>query len=168
MVFEYQKNTDGLFVCPHCNTTKKNQNTMHYHLKKHEGTLPHSCKHCTKKFLHKNMLDLHISARHPDTTKSTHTFKCPYQNCEYKSLTKANRLIHFMRLHYPEANKLLTISESESDTERENTISCKKCSKEFNSTTSFYYHIDRCSPPDSSNVVYSTFQKLNEVVLTSA
>ena len=146
MVFKYQKNADDLFVCPHCNETKKNQNTMHYHLKKHEGSLPHTCKHCSKKFLHKNMLDLHISARHPETTADNEKTNFCCNSCDYSSLTKSNRLIHFMRVHCRD----ITSKNKDGD-------SCKVCSKEFNNSTAFYYHTVKCCPPKEGHNAYINF-----------
>lgn len=154
MVFKYTKNEDGLFICPHCQETKKNQNTMHYHLKKHEGSFPHSCKHCPKKFLHKNMLDLHISARHPETTKEKNEFECPVDGCTFSSLTKANRIIHFMRMHFGkilEKNKCIS---------KDSKISCKLCEKSFNNSTAFYYHASKCCAPSVDDPLYENYQSV--------
>jgi transcription elongation factor Elf1 len=80
MSLKYQKNVDGIFTCIHCPYTAKNQSTMHYHLKKHEGALPHACKHCNQKFLQKSLLDLHTTARHPNACNH-----CNHKEFEQKS-----------------------------------------------------------------------------------
>lgn len=154
MVFKYQKNADGEFVCPHCSETRKNQNTMHYHLKKHEGALPHTCKHCDKKFLHKNMLDLHIQARHSENQEKKEQFKCPCENCDFTSLTKANRMIHFMRMH---CKDLLSNVMEKTTTDK---VICKSCDKQFNNSTAFYYHATNCCKPTESHKSFHAFQKL--------
>ena len=127
MPYVYQKNADGLFVCGVCQVTKKNQNTMHYHLKTHEGHLPFECPTCKKEFLHAQTLALHVAARH--TKEKAATLQCPY--CPYKTLTKANRIIHFMRKHCGEETSRFAT----------NGLVCPACDKECNSSTAFLYHI---------------------------
>ena len=127
MTMKYQKNAAGEFVCTICQVTKKNQNTMHYHMKKHEGHLPFECPTCKKEFLHSQTLALHIAARH--SKENAANLQCPC--CPYKTLTKANRIIHFMRKH------------CETDVARFSTdgLKCPTCQKECNSHTAFLYHI---------------------------
>ena len=127
MTYTYQKNAEGLFVCGICQAVKKNQNTMHYHMKKHEGHLPFECKICKKEFLHSQTLALHISARH--SKEEAANLKCPC--CSYKTLTRANRIIHFIRKHCEEELKLFSKS----------SLTCPTCKKECNSQTAFLYHI---------------------------
>lgn len=129
MPYVYQKNADGLFVCGICQETKKNQNTMHYHMKKHEGHLPFTCTTCKKEFLHSQSLALHIAARH---SNEAGTFVCPL--CPFKSQTKANRIIHFMRKHCEEDVKRFAT----------NDLTCPTCNKISNSGTAFMYHISQC------------------------
>ena len=127
MTMKYQKNADGHFVCPICQVTKEKQNTMHYHMKKHEGHLPFECPTCKKEFLHAQTLALHVAARH--SKENAAHLQCPC--CPYKTLTKANRIIHFMRKH------------CEADVTRFSTegLTCPTCQKECNSQTAFLYHI---------------------------
>ena len=68
MPLKYIKDEDGNFVCSHpgCGFTKRNQSTLHYHMKKHEEQLDHICKTCKKQFLQKQTLDLHIRSKHPE------------------------------------------------------------------------------------------------------
>jgi hypothetical protein len=126
MPYTYQKDAEGLFVCSICQATKKNQNTMHYHMKKHEGHLPYTCGTCKKEFLHSQTLALHISARH---SKDGNQLLCPC--CPYNTLTKANRLIHFIRMH----------CEEEVTQFSKNGLTCSTCHKKCNSHTAFLYHI---------------------------
>jgi hypothetical protein len=126
MTYTYQKNAAGEFVCGICQATKKNQNTMHYHLKAHEGHLPFECPTCKKEFLHAQTLAVHIAARH---SKEAAGLKCPL--CPHKTLTKANRIIHFMRKHCTEEIAALKVSDH----------TCPKCTKVCNSSTAFIYHL---------------------------
>ena len=129
MTYVYQKNADGDFVCPDCGkiVPKGKQNTMHYHMKKHEGNLPFECSFCKKAFLHAQTLAVHISARH--SKQDAAMLKCPC--CPYKTLTKANRIIHYLRKH----------CSSELERFATNALTCPVCSKETKSQTAFIYHI---------------------------
>ena len=127
MTMKYQKNADGDFVCGICQATKKNQNTMHYHMKKHEGHLPFECSTCKKEFLHAQTLALHVSARH--AKEEATNLKCPC--CPYKTLTKANRIVHYMRKHCSEDITRFSTSG----------LKCPTCQKKCNGHTAFLYHI---------------------------
>jgi len=127
MTYTYQKNTEGNYVCGICQATKKNQNTMHYHMKKHEGHLPFECPTCKKEFLHSQTLAVHIAAKH--SKQEAAALKCP--SCPYKTLTKANRIIHFIRKHC--ATEIADMKAAEN--------TCPTCSKQLNSSTAFLYHL---------------------------
>jgi DNA-directed RNA polymerase subunit RPC12/RpoP len=126
MTYTYQKNAAGLFVCGICQATKKNQNTMHYHLKAHEGHLPFECSICKKEFLHSQSLAVHVAARHSQEAAG---LKCPL--CPHKTLTKANRIIHFIRKHCTEEITPLKATN----------YCCSTCSKVSKSNTAFLYHL---------------------------
>jgi len=136
MTYIYTKNAEGLFVCPHCNVTKKNQNTMHYHLKKHETRLPHECSFCKKGFLHASTLELHKRAQH--SKENEKLMKCNMPGCDFKgTLTKANLLIHFVRRHCgDEAQAALDLSDAGHG--------CKLCGKNMKSLTAYHYHAMSC------------------------
>ena len=125
-MYVYTKNAEGEYVCPVCKVTKKNQNTMHYHLKSHEGHLPYTCTTCKKEFLHSQTLAVHVAARH---STGDNSLKCPL--CPHKTLTKANRIIHFMRKHCTEEIAALKVADH----------TCPKCTKVCNSSTAFIYHL---------------------------
>ncbi len=127
MTYTYTKNAAGEYVCPICQATKKNQNTMHYHLKKHEGHLPFECPTCKKEFLHSQTLAVHIAAKH--SKEEAAALKCPC--CPYKTQTKSNRIIHFMRKHCAEDVEKLG--------PKDNT--CPTCAKVCNSSTALLYHL---------------------------
>jgi len=132
MPFIYQKNEAGDFVCPTCGITKKNQNTMHYHMKAHEGNLPFVCTTCKKGFLQSQSLHVHMLTVHSNGQKD---LKCPC--CPFKTTTKANRVIHYVRKHCQDIlEKALTI--------REGVYCCNHCKKECNSNTAFHYHVATC------------------------
>jgi hypothetical protein len=140
MVLIYVKNTDGNYVCQHCQFTAHNQSTMHYHLKKHDGALPHPCKHCDARFLQKSLLDMHVKSRHAETLEEKQTFKCPCKGCSYEDIRKGNRLIHFVRVHLKDCVESLKCNPSE-DTM---VAGCKSCQQNFKSLTQFYYHASKC------------------------
>lgn len=136
MTYIYTKNANGLYVCPHCNITKKNQNTMHYHLKTHETRLPYECTFCKKGFLHASTLELHNRAQH--SKEDEKLMKCNVPGCEFKgTLTKANLLIHFVRKHCAkEAQATLDVCHAG--------YGCKLCGKNTKSLTAYHYHAMSC------------------------
>ena len=157
MTLTYIKNEHGHFVCPDCNVVKTRQNSMHYHMKKHMEELNHVCKECKKGFLQKQTLDLHIRSKHPEldtNPEEIKKFACPFDNCDFRALTKGNCVIHCLRVHFQEEMKLLM----KVDQETKN-ISCTKCDTEFQSSCSFYYHCKNCIDVSKNN----KYQKLNEI-----
>ena len=134
MVYTYQKNATGDYECQHCGETKKNQNTMHYHLKTHEDRLPYKCIHCPMTFKAKYSLKVHIDTQHNRQEEDLH--RCPIGGCKFKgSPTKSNLLIHFVRIHCKEE----VAKAREGDT-----LVCTYCSKECGSLTAFNYHAAAC------------------------
>ena len=138
MAIEYTRNEDGDFVCPHCAKVvpKTKQNTMHYHLKKHAGDLPHECDTCGRKFAQRQSLELHIQVRHADMLEDeedVQKFDCPVEGCEFSAHTWANRRIHFFRKHCTKQVKALKDGNS-----------CKGCNRTFNSPSAFFYHLGGC------------------------
>ena len=94
MTYSYTKNADGHYICPQCNIVKKNQNTMHYHLKTHESRLPYECSFCKKGFLHASTLELHKRAQH--SKENEKLMNCNVPGCEFKgTLTKALTAYHY-------------------------------------------------------------------------
>ena len=136
MHYTYKKNSDGHYVCPHCNVTKERQNTMHYHMKSHEGRLPFECNFCSKQFLQAYTLEIHKKAQHDK--EESRLLKCPVDNCCFKgTVTKSNLLIHFVRKHCHDAVEgILTM--------KDGLYQCKQCNRELKSSTAFYYHAVSC------------------------
>lgn len=159
MPMKYIKNEDGDFVCPHpgCGFTKRNQSTLHYHMKKHEQQLEHICKTCKKQFLQKQTLDLHIRSKHPELVKDAEEKKytCPFDGCNFAALTKGNCIIHCLRVHFQDEINNLMLKDAETKT-----ICCTECDKEFSSSCAFYYHCKGCLTFKESDKKY---QKLNEI-----
>jgi hypothetical protein len=137
MVFKYNKDSNGNFTCPDCKFTTINQSTMHYHLRNHDGSLTHECKHCDMKFLQKSVLELHIVSKHSDVANKD-TYKCPC--CTYSDLRKGNCIIHFTRIHLKEITDKL----KQKSTQDEVAVECSECNKSFKSMTMFYYHTSKC------------------------
>lgn len=163
MPLTYIKNEKGEFICPHegCKFTSKNQSTTHYHLKKHLDELNYTCKYCKKTFLQKQTLELHIRSKHPEQSKfiekNSKKYYCPFDNCDFSSLTKGNTIIHCLRVHFQEEIQNLI-----NDTE-DNQIKCKECNTEFNSTCAFFYHAKKCLQFDHHNEKH---QKLKEIIVS--
>jgi hypothetical protein len=161
MPLKYIKDEEGNFVCPHpgCGFTKRNQSTLHYHMKKHEEQLDYTCKACKKGFLQKQTLDLHIRSKHPELvkseTKEEDKFKCPFDGCEFSALTKGNCVIHCLRVHFQDEISKIMIKDNETKT-----IWCNECDKEFSSSCAFYYHCKGCLTCNKNN---NKYKKLNEI-----
>lgn len=151
---KYIRNADGNFVCPTCNIVKKNQSTMHYHMKKHTNKTPFECRFCKKGFLQRTAMDLHIRSRHSDmptpsdksSAESTRCFTCPFDGCDITSLTKGNLRTHCMRTHFQEESDHLCIEE-----DGVNEVQCIECEKSFKSKTAFYYHCHGCISLDDDD-----------------
>lgn len=136
MTYTYKKNSDGHYVCPNCGVTKERQNTMHYHMKTHEGRLPYECNFCSKQFLQAYTLEIHKKTQHEREQNELNV--CPIESCSYKgTVTKSNLLIHFVRKHCSnEADALLSVNNG--------IYHCTQCKKEMKSSTAFYYHVSSC------------------------
>ena len=136
MTSKYIKNDDGYFVCPSCDVIKKNQNTMYYHMKKHDGKLPFECDICHKDFVQKSSLELHKLSKHKNNSSKNDdiTYKCVFPNCDFESITKSNRRIHCLRKHFQKEISQI-VGENNS---------CNSCKKSFQSQTAFYYHVSSC------------------------
>jgi len=157
MTTPYKKNEEDRYICSHCPYTARIQSTMHYHLKKHQGALPHACKHCSQKFLQKSLLDLHISARHKEVlqTQEQNKFKCPC--CSYEDIRKGNRMIHFLRVHLKDCTNTLKIPIKDATPY---VASCKGCTNQFKSMTQFYYHASSCVTPNETHKYYKDWKSI--------
>ncbi len=137
MVFEYKKNEQGLYVCGTCGATKEKQNTMHYHLQKHEGTMKYACTHtgCTKKFYQKYALDDHVKLNH-STKPIEPSISCPWTDCKDKFHKKEHCRLHIARNHLKEYLAPLIIKKEDSKVH-----TCGSCKKDYNSYPAILYHI---------------------------
>jgi hypothetical protein len=139
---KYIKNEQGFFVCPNCNIVKEKQNTMYYHMLKHEGKLPYECDICKKEFLQKTSLEVHKASKHKNPTTKEKMYKCCITNCSFEAVTKANRRIHVIRKHFKnEVDDILG---------EDNT--CLSCKTEFQSSTAFFYHAINCIKTNSADM----------------
>ena len=146
MVFEYKKNENNKYVCSVCGAIKDKQNTMHYHMKRHEGTKAHECNQCDQSFYQKIELDNHVKIIHE---KEEASIQCPF-NCKCAFHTKAQCRIHLARTHLQEYTK--KSCELHTSTSK-NIYTCLICNKECNSHPSILYHIIGHAKTDP---VYST------------
>jgi hypothetical protein len=158
---KYQKNADGLFICTHCTFTAKYQSTMHYHLAKHEGSLPYKCKYCSQRFVQKGILDLHYTLHHEDklqeAKKPSKLFKCPIDGCDYENAQKGNTVIHFLRIHMKEQHKNLKEKSKQEGCQAH----CKKCETDFKSNTQFYYPTHACVVPSQNSSMYEQWKAIS-------
>jgi KRAB domain-containing zinc finger protein len=145
MVYEYIKNEDGTFTCPHCQEVKKNQSTMHMHYRaRHDGAYKHKCKNCQYETSTKQSLDKHIAAKHPDQVKEKPK-ACACPSCEFTCLSKGGLRSHYLLRHMAaEVKKYLAHTE-------EDEIQCSHCGSEFASKPAFIYHLAGCLPNDVLN-----------------
>jgi DNA-directed RNA polymerase subunit RPC12/RpoP len=134
----YIRDEHGHFVCPTCGITKKNQSTMHYHMKTHDISMEFVCKTCHKEFIHAQALKIHTEARH-GKAKKTKEHGCPIRDCPFESGNKGNCRTHFMRIHC--AKETGDILERNLET---GGINCTNCGGEFGSLSAFYYHTVMC------------------------
>lgn len=140
---KYIRNSNGHFVCPHCNVIKEKQNTMLYHIeKKHDEKVRFECKQCAipQKFLQKCTYLHHLAAIHPDSPHPSENEQNPYANvqhtcpsCAHTTHTKGNMLIHFARVHCETWIPGFVKNEA-----------CKGCSKTYASSTAYLHHAVQC------------------------
>ena len=130
MPYVYERDAAGNFVCNICGVTKARQNTMHYHYRRHEDHLPYECDICHKEFLQASVLALHKAARHGGgaAAETSGGVACPA--CEFRTLTKANCIIHYVRRHC--ADCLSGPAPS---------LVCPGCAKVCKSRTALLYHL---------------------------
>lgn len=142
--FTYRRTPEGLFQCPHCDYTKKNQSSVNMHINaKHSGPLKHKCKHCTYEAATQQMLKNHLAAKHPNQASLTmNLLECPDPSCGYECKTKDQLRSHYLRKHMPE-----WIQKFEGTTNN-GLLQCTHCSKEFNHKPSFVYHLPNCIPAE--------------------
>jgi len=133
MVYEYKKNADGDYVCTVCNCVKKNQNTMHYHMQKHEGSRRYKCSTCNMTFTQKYTLDTHFKIQH---SKKALNIKCPFENCDHSVFKKEYMRAHIARNHISETLKPWIIKSENIDT-----YTCHCCKKICKSYPSILYHV---------------------------
>jgi ribosomal protein L37AE/L43A len=141
--FHYNRNENGLYVCPYkgCQyPPQRLMQTMHYHLRKHQENLPHVCNKCKKGFLHKKTLELHMIAQHNEKKPpAEEMYHCPIPGCSFNSLTKGNCRIHLLRIH-------MKTKVAEYLDRTDTMWNCKACNQEFKNSTGFYYHVAECLP----------------------
>lgn len=164
----YIRTEQGTFICPTCGVVKQRQNSMHYHMKKHQQDPNHTCPHCNKTFLQKQTLELHLRTKHADrllaaggTEEAGGVFKpsyaCPISGCDYQSHTKGNCVIHCLRVHFQEE-----ITPHLRMAQDRRIYTCGHCQNEFQSTTAFYYHIKSCITFDQTTPKYRELRGLLE------
>lgn len=156
MGIEYVKDANGHFVCQHkdCKFTTDKQNTMCYHVKRHNADFKFTCKEsgCNMGFIQKSGYLHHMAAKHPNVTEiclgGDEKIKNIYADkqytctvCKHKCRTKANILVHYARLH----------AEGWIPTYSKENPSCTTCKKEFQSIASYLYHCTGCIPANKTH-----------------
>ncbi len=153
----YKRDEKGLLYCHICGyqppikriiedgkeIIRQNKSTLKYHMDIHKGQLPHVCKHCNKGFLHKTVLEKHITAMHPDDGQNgvKQIFRCNVPGCSFTSIQKGNLLIHKSRKHcLPLVNDYLI----QLDYKDSKVFHCSCCNEDFQSGTNFHHHVLKC------------------------
>jgi len=151
---KYVRNTQGQFVCPHCDKLTEKQNTMYYHIKKiHDQDLPFECTICSSnpKFLQRSGFLHHMATIHAETASAENpyagvSFTCPDAGCGHKTHTKSNMIIHYARSHCKTWIPTYT-----------KTSPCTGCKRSFASSSAYLYHCISCfhdsMPLDQANIV---------------
>ena len=137
---QYLRTHDGHFECPECHAIKRLQSTMHYHMKSHLQINRHVCPHCTKTFLQRRTMELHVAAKHTPIR----TFACPL--CPHATAEKGNLLVHCFRVHFKE--EVQTLLRAPKDYRV-----CVGCEGAFSSSTAFHYHAKGCVKPTARMAV---------------
>lgn len=143
MPFDYIRTDSGEYQCPHCPFTKKNQSTVHMHIKaKHSGTFKHKCKHCPYECPARQTLENHIAAKHPEhLERQVREYSCPHTDCNFECLTKGGLRSHYLLKHLCEyTNKYFG--------KTEDGVQCTHCGTQFQSKPSFIYHLVGCLPSE--------------------
>ena len=157
MKITYKKDEQGLLMCHICgykppvknkkdkdgkNIIYQNRSTLCEHIKTHNDQLPHVCRFCNKGFLHKSVLETHISAIHPvDTDIKEKRFCCNVPACNYSTWQKGNLLTHKSRNHCADlVNEYLIQIEKEKNIIHK----CSCCEESFDSGSHFHHHILKC------------------------
>ena len=133
MVFQYTKNDAGLYVCGICSETREKQNTMHYHLKKHEGVMPHACSQCDKAFVQKQGLDDHVRIHHSGAEPP---LTCPFNDCAKKFQAKGQLRVHIARNHIR-----TMVDKWISKVEATGNFHCSHCNEDKKSESAILYHV---------------------------
>lgn len=130
---EYHRTESGEYKCPHCDYVKKNQSTVHMHIKaKHYGTYKHKCSTCDYEASTKQILERHIEAKH-SSTKKGFTCLCGYE-CRQKSQLRS----HYLLKHFAEETNDLM------EKQKDKIVECKECHELFKSKPAFVYHVPKC------------------------
>ena len=137
MVFEYKTNEQGHYVCGTCGAVKVKQNTMHYHLQRHEETPPYPCtkEGCTKKFYQNYALTNHVRLEH-STVPLQPAIKCPWPDCAKGFHKKEQCRVHIARAHLKSQLDPLILTKEGSSLH-----TCATCKKEYKSYPAILYHV---------------------------
>jgi hypothetical protein len=146
MPFQYERTESGDFKCPYCDFAKKNQSTVHMHIRaKHSGSFKYKCEHCDYETSTKQNLDNHIIAKHKEEAGEVEKdHGCIY--CEFSSRTKGGLRSHYMLKH------LATITTSMLKKD-EKGCECTSCKEVFKSKPAFVYHVPQCMDQEFKDVL---------------
>lgn len=144
-MFSYDRTPEGDYKCPHCKFAKKNQSTVHMHIKaNHSGTFKHKCKNCDYETSTKQTLDNHIMAKHAtaggagEDGVERKEFACPHATCTFKAMRRGGMRSHYLLKHL--STEIARI------TGKDNKCTC--CEEDFKSKPAFIYHSVKCLSPE--------------------
>lgn len=148
----YIRTTDGQFLCPHpgCGAIKRRQNTMRYHILRHNNAFTHFCTEtgCGAGFTQKSGLDQHMAQKH----RNESAFTCHFCDASFK--VKVNLQIHIGRKHGK--GWIQPLDESKT---------CAGCKKSYKdkSETGYFYHAVDCFRSAASPEIAAGLKVLDEV-----
>ena len=144
-MYEYERDSEGNFICTHCDCVKKLQSTMHMHYKaNHDGSLKHKCKDCNYETATKQALDKHITAKHPAAGQKNKDFQCT--DCSFACSAKAGIRSHYLLKHLTkEVNEYLGKNDDDK-------ACCTRCGDDFASKPAYVYHLAACLPQEITQV----------------
>lgn len=142
----YTRDADGQFVCDRCDKRTPHQNTMHYHMRRHNEDFCATCTTCGKGFLQRASLEAHVQATGHGAGAAGAAgpvdFACTHAECGHRTRTKANLLVHIARAHCSEW--LPAYKEGGA---------CRGCGRGHASAAAYLYHAAKCLLPSTVNAL---------------
>lgn len=132
----YEKDDEGNYLCPYCDSKKKKVNTLSEHVRTNHSTAygrneeTHTCEECDKGFPTKTRLEHHTKTFHAISYE-----KCPHPECNYNTAKNASTLIQHYVKHHMDYKSMFKQSDG--------VCVCNDCGA--SSKTGIMYHLGVCN-----------------------